>query len=286
MKVNGKEIAQEILKDIAHQINEQKRLGREFRIVGILVGDSSTGSGQAAKKFLELKKIVAQKVGIEFRIREFPKEISTRDLRKEIVDIARAELNTGIIVELPLPSHINTQYVLNAIPEEKDIDVLSQKSQGVFFTGRSVILPPTVETVKIIFEKYGIDPKGKICAVFGYGLLVGRPICHWLASFGATVISINEHTPEPHLFSSMANIIVTGVGKVGLITQEMIKDKVIVIDFGYTYSGGKIYGDVDFENVNEKAILITPVPGGVGPIVIATVLKNLITLYRSYKKSG
>lgn len=284
MIIRGKEIASEILDQVAGKV---KKLPKPPRLAAVLVGDYL-----GSRKFLELKKSAAEKTAIDFRIYEFPNTIMTKELRRKVVEISKAQINSGIIIELPLPAHINTQYVLNAIPEEKDVDVLSQKAQGAFFTGRSPILPPAVEAVKIIFEKYNIVIKGKNCAVFGYGLLVGKPISHWLAANGATVSIINEFTPDPKLCSLNADIIISGVGRPNLITTDMVKtptlwrqgsdqnvgDGAIVIDFGYENTDGKMIGDVDFDSVSQKTSLITPVPGGVGPIVIAAVLKNLIKL--------
>jgi methylenetetrahydrofolate dehydrogenase (NADP+)/methenyltetrahydrofolate cyclohydrolase len=298
MVIDGKKIAGEMLINVAEEV---KKLTKPPRLAAVLVGD--TGNG---RKFLELKKKAAEGVGIEYRIYEFPAAITTQKLRKEIVGIAKAGINDGVIVELPLPAHINTQYVLNAIPAEKDIDVLSEKSQGAFFAGRSSILPPAVEAVKIILEKHGIDLKGKNCAIFGYGLLVGKPVSHWLAQEGATVSIINEFTPDPAEMSKYADIVISGVGKANLVKADMIKERAVVIDFGYKSVEGsdfsskdldrkivnprfagqsssvanrdKSVGDVEFENVGRKASLITPVPGGVGPIVITAVLKNLVTL--------
>ncbi len=261
MIIDGKKIAEEVISQIA---DKSKQPSEPLRLAGILVGDN-----QSARKFLELKKTTASKVGIDFRIYEFPETITTQQLRKEVVAISKAQVNSGVIIELPLPLHINTQYILNAIPEEKDVDVLSQKAQGAFFTGRSKILPPSVEAVKITFEKYNIDPRGKNCAVFGYGLLVGRPISHWLAANGATVSIINEFTPNPKPMAQNADIIISGVGSANLITADMVKDGAIIIDFG---------PDVDFASVSPKCSLITPPTGGVGPLVIASVLKNLIEL--------
>ncbi|MBI2063380.1 MAG: bifunctional 5,10-methylenetetrahydrofolate dehydrogenase/5,10-methenyltetrahydrofolate cyclohydrolase [Candidatus Yanofskybacteria bacterium] len=201
-----------------------------------------------------------------------------------MVSIAKAGVNHGVLIELPLPAHINTQYILNAIPQEKDVDVLSERAQGTFFArleakllgvGRSLILPPAVEAVKTIFKKYDINLKGKKCAIFGYGLLVGKPISHWLASQGATVSIINEFTPNPAELSRHADIIVAGTGQEGLIAEEMVKEEAVVIDFGK---------DVDFEPIAKKASLITPPIGGVGPIVIAAVLKNLLALCKIQEK--
>ncbi|MBI2669753.1 MAG: bifunctional 5,10-methylenetetrahydrofolate dehydrogenase/5,10-methenyltetrahydrofolate cyclohydrolase [Candidatus Yanofskybacteria bacterium] len=325
MIIDGKKIAEEILMEVSKEV---KKLPKQPRLVAVLVGSNPDVEPRDSleaqplsglRKFLELKKKAAEKVGIDFRLYEFQAEITTQKLRKEIVSIAKAGVNQGVLIELPLPAHINTQYILNAILSEKDVDVLSEKSQGSFFArpeakllgvGRSAILPPAVEAVKIIFEKYGTNPKGKNCVVFGYGLLIGKPISHWLASQGATVSIINEFTPNPAELSHQADIIISGVGpvresrqdsitsiynKLGplalsngtspedrgvatsngtskpIITADMVKEGATVIDFGQ---------DVDFETVSKKTGLITPHIGGVGPIVIAAVLKNLLSLYK------
>mgnify|MGYP001574580900 CR=1 FL=1 len=276
MLIDGRKIADEIFTELAERV---KQLLKPLRLAAVLVGENP-----GLRKFVELKKSAAQKAGIDFRTYEFPASITTQELRKKVVEISKAQINSGVLVELPLPPHINTQYILNAIPEEKDVDVLSQKSQGAFFTNRSQILPPAVEAVKTIFKKHGIEVKGKNCAVFGYGLLVGKPISHWLAQQGATVSIITEHTLDPKPYILSADIIVSGVGKPNLITAEMVREGAIVIDFGYERQAGSgepvaaIAGDVDFEAVSQRVSLITPVPGGVGPIVIASVLKNLVEL--------
>ena len=262
MIIDGKKIAEEIISQIADETVEP--LSKQLRLAAVLVGNHPD-----SRKFLELKKSVAKIAGIDFRIYEFPETITTQQLRKEVVAISKAQINSGVIVELPLPAHINTQYVLNAIPEEKDIDVLSQKAQGAFFTGRFKILPPAVEAVKIIFEKYNINIKDKNCTIFGYGLLVGKPISHWLAAQGATVSVVNEFTPNPKSYALNSDIIISGVGKPNLITADMVKDGAVVIDFG---------PDVDFISVSLKCSLITPPTSGIGPIVIVAVLKNLIEL--------
>ena len=273
MIIDGKKIAEDILAEVAEEV---KKLPKPPRLAAVLVGDYA-----GSRKFLELKKKAAEKVGVDLRLYEFPADITTQKLRKEIVGIAKARVNHGVLIELPLPPHINAQYVLNAIPPEKDVDVLSEKSQGAFFTNRSSVLPPAVETIKIILEKNNIYARSKNCAIFGYGLLVGKPVSHWLAQQGATVSIINEHTLDAKRHSLEADIIVSGVGKPNLLKADMIKEDAVVIDFGFTGVEGKMVGDVDFVEVSTKASLITPVPGGVGPIVIASVLRNLITLLKN-----
>lgn len=261
MIIDGKKIAQKILEEVK---NKSKSFEKPLRLVGVLVGQNSE-----LKKFIELKKKAAEEVGINFRTYEFPEDVTNSKLLEELNKIAEAEVNHGIIIELPLPEHLNTQYLLNTIPEEKDVDVLSQKSQGAFFAGQSKILPPSVEVVKQIFKEYKIEPKGITGTVFGYGLLVGKLVSHWLVAQGATVSIITEYTKEPEKISKEVDIIISGVGRPNLITEDMVKQGATVIDFGK---------DIDFENVSKKAGLIIPPIGGVGPIVVAAVLKNLVEL--------
>jgi len=279
MIIDGKKIAEEINIETKKLLN-----GAELRLAAVFVGDDA-----GSRRFLELKKVAAEKLGIDFRLYEFPENITTQKLRKEIVGIAKAGVNDGVIIELPLPKHINTQYILNAVPPEKDPDVLSEKAMGAFFAGRSPVLPPSVEAVKIILEKNNINLSGKNCVVFGYGILVGKSVAHWLASQNATVFIINEFTKNPKQISINADIIISGVGKPNLVTADMVKKGLpphsssecggaVVIDFGFATLNGKMTGDVDFENVEKIASLITPVPGGVGPIVTASVLRNLVLL--------
>jgi len=265
MNVDGKKIRDKVLEELKSEVGS-----RELRLVGVLVGDHP-----GSKKFMELKEKAAKEIGIDFRLYEFPGDISTNKLRDELNNIAKQGVTHGIIVELPLPEQINAQYILNTIPQEKDVDVLSTKAQGAFFVGKSKILPPAVEALKIVLEEHDVDIKGKDVAVFGYGILIGKPIANWLAVQGASVFVINEFTKNPEEISKEADIVISGVGEAGLIKGEMVKDDAIVIDFGYSEDGK---GDVDFDSVSKKVSLITPVPGGMGPIVVAAVLKNLLRL--------
>lgn len=277
MIIDGKKLAEEMLEEVKTAVAARAaaagRGTRPLRLAAVLVG-----SDPKLRKFLEMKEATAKRVGIDYKIYEYPETISNKELRAKITALARQSVIDGIIIELPLPSHINTQYVLNAIPQEKDPDVLSQKGQGAFFVGRSVALTPAVEAVRTILEKNNIAIRGANCAVFGYGFLIGRQVAHWLSSQGGTVTVVNEHTKDQAYYSSQADIVVSGVGKKNLITADMVKKGATVIDFGYVITDGKMSGDVDFESVSKKAGLITPVPGGVGPLVIATVLKNIILL--------
>lgn len=273
MVIDGRKIADKILDELK---NEIAKINEPLYLAAVLVGDDA-----GSRRFLELKKKAAESISIKCRIYEFTEKISNGELRKKLNQIVKATTCGGMIIELPLPEHLNAQVILNTVPEEKDPDVLSQKAQGAFFAGRSKILPPSVEAVKQIFEEYKIEPQGKVVAVFGYGLLVGKPVSHWLTNQGAAVTVINEFTENPAELSKKADIIVSGVGKPGLIKPNMVKEGAVVIDFGFAGTEKGIAGDVDFEEVGKKASLITPVPGGTGPIVVAAVLKNFVKMIQN-----
>lgn len=270
MIIDGKKIAAEIMSRVEADV---AKLETKPLVAAVLVG-----AQEEMRRFLEIKEEMAKKAGFEYKWYEFPADITTKKLRAEIVKIAKQKKVSGIILELPLPKHINQQAVLNAIPQEKDPDVLSQKAQGAFFVGRSDVLPPCPAAVKAILDYHEINVVGKRVAVFGYGLLVGRPAAHMLAEMKASVTVIARNDPNQAELCRQADIIVTGIGNPGMIKADMVKDGAIVMDFGYGKLNGKISGDVDFESVKDKASLITPVPGGVGPLVCAVALENVIKL--------
>jgi methylenetetrahydrofolate dehydrogenase (NADP+)/methenyltetrahydrofolate cyclohydrolase len=257
MLVDGKKLAEEIKTTLK---------GDGLRLAIVQVGDD-----EASKKFIERKEKFAKDISVETRVYNLSSDISTTELRKKMSEISHIEKNDGVILQLPLPSQINIQYVLNGIINSKDVDVLSSRSFGNFATGRSKILPPVVGAVKKIFEQYDVEIKNKNIVVVGAGKLVGMPVFVWLINQGATVSVVNEFTPDISKFTREADIIVSGAGKPGLIKPEMVKERVIIIDAGFPV------GDVD-PAVAEKSSFFTPVPGGIGPLTVAMVFKNLIEL--------
>lgn len=269
MTIDGKKIAEEVLVDLKKEIADKNL---ELSLGAVLVGDDPE-----FKKFVDLKGGVAEKAGISFTTYKFEEKIETEELRKNMREIC--QWSDGALVELPLPRHIDQQAILNEVPVEKDVDVLSGEAQKLFYDNKSKVNSPAVEALKIIFEKYNINLKGKKATVFGFGILVGKPVAHWLKIQGADVSVIRSKTENPAEISKNADIVVSGVGKPGLVTEEMVKKDAVVIDFGYGRDAkGKMSGDIDYNPVSSKASLITPVPGGMGPILIAAVLRNLIIL--------
>lgn len=278
MIVDGKQISQKVLEGLKEEI-VQKNL--KLRLAAVLVS-----SNPSVRKFVELKGKAAREVGVGYDIFEFPETISENQLKEEVAKIVKDNANDGVLVELPLPKRINVQNILNEISSEKDVDVLSSASQCGFYADlergldadRKKILPPAVEAIKTVLKFHNFEVKDKKAAVFGYGLLVGKPVAHWLSQNGAQVAVIDEHTENPRRYSLEADIIVSGVGKPGLIGGDMVKEGVVAIDFGYENKDGRMAGDFKFDEVVSKAGLITPVPGGIGPVVVAAVLKNLVRL--------
>src|SRR3989344_5408709 len=273
MIIDGKQIADEILGQLKKDI-ETKKLN--LQLGAVLVGDDPE-----FKKFVELKGKAAESLGIGFTIYKFAENIEMEELKKNMHEIS--EWSDGVLVELPLPKHIDQEALLSEIPIDKDVDVLSEKAQELFYSNQSKIMPPAAEALLMVLTKYGVSLKNKKAVVFGQGLLVGKPVAHFLEREGAEVFRIRSKTENPTKLPKKADIVIVGVGKSGLVTGDMVKYGAVVVDFGYGKSSeGKMVGDVDFKSVSPKASLITPVPGGMGPILIVTVLKNLIKLKTGY----
>lgn len=263
---DGKAIAQKVLSQIKTQLD-----GQLINIAAIWIGDNLEIS-----HFVKMKKKYAESVGIKINIYHFDNNVPEDKIISNIHELSDNPSIKGLIIELPLPEHLNRDKILDSIPKEKDIDVLSALAQENFYNNRSKILPPAVEALKTLFEEYQINPKEKIAAVFGQSILIGKPISHWLEQMEAKVLRIDEYTSNTEELSRQAEIIISGVGKPNLIRKNMVKDGAVIVDFGFEKLENKITGDIDFDSVAPKASLITPVPGGMGPIVIAAFLKNAV----------
>ena len=265
---DGKKLAEKVLEKLRKEI-KNRRL--KLKLTVILVGDNPV-----SKVYINQKKMACEKVGIRFELFKFPSKISSQKFKKEIKKIVKNPANSGVIIQLPLPKKFNAQEILNLIPPEKDIDVLSEKSLGKFYTGGSKIIPPVVCGISHFFKEYKIPIKGKNVVLVGAGRLVGQPLALWLLREKAMVSVINEFTKKPSFITKKADIIISGVGKPNLIKGNMVKNGVIVIDAGTSVKNGKLVGDVDFKSVSQKASYITPVSGGVGPVTVACLIENLV----------
>ena len=262
--LDGKKLSNKILNNLKAEI-KKKRL--KLKLAVILIGDN-----KISQIYIREKKNACLKIGIGFELFRFPLDISQSDLRKEIVKIVKNPENSGVVIQLPLPKHFNSQEILNLIPPEKDIDVLSGKSSSFS------IISPVVKAISELLKEYKISLKNKNIVVVGKGKLVGQPLILWLEKEKANFSVIDQKTKDISIFTKKADIIISGTGKPNLITGNTIKEGAIVIDAGTSSESGRTIGDVDFESVSKKAKYITLVRGGVGPMTVACLLKNLVKL--------
>lgn len=186
----------------------------------------------------------------------------------------------GILVQLPLPGHLNEQKVTERISGLKDVDAFSAYNVGQITLGRGGFKPCTPAGIMRLLEEYGIDPKGKECVVVGRSNIVGKPMALLLLAAGGTVTVCHTKTADLAFHTRRADIIVAAAGKADLITGDMVKEGAVIVDVGMNRKDGKLCGDVDFESCAPKASYITPVPGGVGPMTRAMLLENTLTAYR------
>lgn len=275
MKIlDGVKLAEQLLKEVKKSLG-----GRKLGLAVVQVGDNAV-----SEKYIQEKRSTCQELGIGFEFFFFPETIGEAELKKEIERIGADSAHSGMIVQLPLPKQLKTQEILDSIPSGKDVDVLGTKSFGSFALGKLSILPPTVGAISLLLQKAEVSLKGKNVVVVGCGRLVGLPAALWLISQGATVSILNSSTKNIGFFTKTADIVVSGVGKKGLISGSMVKKGAIVIDAGTSVEQGATHGDVDFKTVSKKASFITPVPGGVGPLTVAFLLKNLYELSRIHQE--
>lgn len=257
--IDGKALADAWLGDVAEQV---QALGVAPHCAAVCVGDDA-----GLRSFVKLKQKAAQLVGIEFSSYFFDAN-DEAGACQTLQYLAGDETVQGIFIELPLPKNWNTESILALIPPEKDIDALGEKAK---------VPAPAVRALGYVLQEYSITVKGISAAVVGHGKLVGKPIARWLREQGANASIIDVDTKNPAAITAQADLVVSGVGKQGLVKGDWIKDGATVIDFGYSKKGG----DVDAASVQKKAGVLTPVPGGMGPLVVAAVLENLVNLATS-----
>ena len=237
------------------------------KLGAVLVGDNVVSA-----KYVALKQKFGTDVGVEVLNFEYPQDITEADLMEEVARLVGRQDISGLLVQLPLPSQINTEKILDLIPPEKDVDALGPEPK---------VLPPVVKALEIILEKQNYSVSGKKAVVVGSGRLVGAPTAIWLIQNGASVeVATLETTPEELKEKTLqADLIVLGAGVPGLLKPDMVKEGVVILDAGTSEEAGKLVGDAD-PAVAAKALIFTPVPGGVGPITLAGLFSNLADLLK------
>jgi methylenetetrahydrofolate dehydrogenase (NADP+) / methenyltetrahydrofolate cyclohydrolase len=264
--LDGKKIASDILKELAITISKSLV---QPRLAIILVGQN-----KESIMYTNIKKKRAEKIGMKATIYRFPAEITNQQLCRQI-QIVSNECD-GMIVQLPLPSHLPKQQILDCVPPSKDSDGLTTVNLGATFSGEKSIIPATPKAVMQLLDAYSISVGGKKVTIINSSTLVGKPLAMMLVTKGATVTLCHRQTRNLSEHTNSADILITAVGKPGLITTDMVKQNAVIIDVGITKRDDKILGDVDFENVKQKVAYITPVPGGIGPMTVASLLENVL----------
>jgi tetrahydrofolate dehydrogenase/cyclohydrolase, NAD(P)-binding domain protein len=276
IKIDGKGIAQKTLAYIEkeHKLLKDK-YGRAAGLAVIMAGDNP-----ASEIYVKNKIKACETAGIYSRTIKFDENVTEKDLIEEIEKLNKDDKIDGILVQLPLPAHIDELKIINAISPEKDVDGFHSVNLGKMIIGdKTGFLPCTPYGIMQLLDEYGIDPAGKDTVIIGRSNIVGKPAAILFIEKSATVQVCNTKTKNTKEKIRNADIVIAAVGVPNFIKGEDIKEGAVVIDVGINRVNGKLCGDVDYEEVSEKAGYITPVPGGVGPMTIASLIKNTFKSY-------
>lgn len=269
--IDGRKIANELKKRMKERVKKLNKRGVVPKLGMILVGKDP-----ASEIYVKMKQKVGREVGIETELHTFPKNFEEKRLVDFIRRLNKRKDVHAIIVQLPLPPHIDEYLVLNAISPEKDADGMCSTNMGNLLLNREFLVPCTPKGIIRMLEHGGIDFVGKAVVIIGRSILFGKPLALMLMNRHSTVTVCHSKTKNLKELTKQADILVVGVGKPKFVTKDMVKTGAVVIDVGINHVGDKICGDVDFENMNGVVSSITPVPGGVGPMTVAMVLENTL----------
>lgn len=264
----AKKVEAEVKADVEKLISEK---GVTPGLSAILVGEDP-----ASKMYVRLKHKACERVGIFAEDQHLPEDITQEKLLDVISSLnARKDIH-GILLQLPLPKHLNEQEAMNAIDPAKDADGFHPFNMGQLLIGIEELVPCTPKGIIRALEEYGVEIQGKHAVIVGHSNVVGKPMAAMLVNRNATVSICHVFTKDVTKFTKDADILVVATGVKHLIKEDMVKEGAVIFDVGITEENGKVYGDVDFENVINKASRVTPVPGGVGPVTIATLMQHVL----------
>lgn len=275
--MDGKALAARIRGEIAE---EAATLARRPGLAVVLVGDDP-----ASRTYVTSKERDCEQCGFLSREYKYPDSVSQAELLSLIAELNRDSAVDGVLVQLPLPAHIDENAIIEAIAPEKDVDAFHPVNVGRVMTGKPVLLPCTPAGIMELFNEYGITLDGKICVMVGRSNIVGKPMSMLMLRANGTVITCHSHTENLSELTRQADILVVAAGHQGLITAEMVKPGAVVIDVAMNRNPetGKFTGDVVFDEVAPRAAFITPVPGGVGPMTRAMLMKNILAAARAHQ---
>lgn len=289
--LDGLKVSNEIKDEITEEVRQMKIRGEKVpHLAAIIVGNDG-----ASQTYVNSKVKACERVGFESTLIKMPSTVSEIELLKKIKELNENPDIDGYIVQLPLPDQIDTQKVLLTVDPEKDVDGFHPTNFGKMALDMSSFIPATPYGILELLERYKVETQGKHTVVIGRSHIVGRPMSILMGRKGfpgnSTVTLTHSYTKNITQITSQADIIITALGHPEFLKAEMVKDGVVIIDVGITRvpdekseKGYRITGDVDFENVSKKASFITPVPGGVGPMTIAMLLKNTLLARENHRK--
>ena len=282
--LDGLSVSQKIKQEIKEEVTKIVQSGKKVpHLAAILVGENG-----ASKDYVNIKVKDCKEVGFTSSLLKFPDTICENELLEEIKKLNENEEIDGFIVQLPLPKGIDQEKIIMAIDPKKDVDGFHPENFGKMALEMDSLLPATPFGIMQLLERYNIDTKGKKCVVIGRSRIVGRPMSILMSAKGtdATVTLIHSHTPNIEEYTQKADIVIVALGIPNYLKGDMIKEGAVVIDVGITRvnddseRGYHLVGDVDFEACEKKASFITPVPGGVGPMTRAMLMKNTLLAYK------
>ncbi|MFP3860728.1 MAG: bifunctional methylenetetrahydrofolate dehydrogenase/methenyltetrahydrofolate cyclohydrolase FolD [Bacteroidales bacterium] len=286
--IDGKKLSAQIKDEIAEEVKKIKEEGGKVpHLVAILVGHDG-----ASETYVSHKEKSCKQVGFESTVLRYEDDITEKDLLQKVKELNEDKDVDGFIVQLPLPEHIDEQKIINAIDPKKDVDGFHPINMGRMVIGLPAYLSATPAGILEFFKRYEIDTEGKHCVVLGRSNIVGKPVANLMIQKAvpgnATVTVCHSRTNNLKEITAQADILIVAIGKKEFVTGDMVKDGAVVIDVGIhreksdkTKSGWKLKGDVQFEDVKDKVSYITPVPGGVGPMTIVSLLQNTLAASRN-----
>ena len=278
--IDGKVVSAYVKEQVKNEVAELAKNGSVPALAVIIVGDDP-----ASKVYVGNKKKACEMTGMRSVEYALPAETTEDELLELIDKLNRDKEINGILCQLPVPKHINEDKIIDAIAPEKDVDGFSAVNVGKIWLGKYEISPCTPMGVIELLDYYDIPLEGKNCVIVGRSNIVGKPMAALLLERNATVTVCHSRTKDLASFTKNADVIVAAVGRANFITADMVKEGAIVVDVGINrLDNGKLCGDIDFENVKEKASFITPVPGGCGPMTIAVLMKNTLVAYKNQNK--
>ena len=275
--IDGKRVASQIKENIVAEVRSLKqKTGKTPGLAVVLVGDD-----HASAVYVRTKNKTCKNLGFQSFENILPANTSESTLLGLIDELNKDERVSGILVQLPLPSHISLYKILEAINPQKDVDGFHLENIGRLVTGNATFKPCTPEGIIQLLDHYKVDVEGKNAVVLGRSNIVGKPISLLLLERNATVTICHSRTKNLSAITKLADILIAAIGKPNFVTADMVKDDVVIIDVGINRVNDKLIGDVDYQSVSKKASLITPVPGGVGPMTIAVLMANTLQAFKN-----